>query len=235
MTADQAAFLARLDDYRRQGAQAIGADGVEPDTLLQEEVVAAGADQRYGVNLIGRPPLSVRTYIQTIQTCLRTQEPEQYFYPPEDLHLTLLELCSSRTQSETDSLAAHMVNLLPEIVQAAPRAVIVAPRLAYDRRACAVNFLPRDHALQALRSHLMAQLAQAEVTIAPRYAPQSAHVTIMRYLRPLQSERTVWLETLEAVPSAALEWQINEFWLTWGATWYGRQGRTKTQGPYPLS
>jgi hypothetical protein len=234
MTDDQAAFLTRLHDYRRKGVQALLDQGVEPDSLLRQELAAAGADQRYGVNLIVRPPLPVITYIHTVQERLRAQEPDQYFYPSNDLHLTLLELCSSRSQCEAEILAAFLVKLLPQMVQTAPRALLVRPLLSYDRRACAVNFLLVDHTLQALRGHFIAQLTSQGVTIAPRYAPQSAHVTIMRYLQPLQSDQSTWVETLEAVPGAAIEWQLDAIWVTWGATWYGMQGRTKMKGPYRL-
>jgi 2'-5' RNA ligase len=234
MTDEQAAFRTRVLDYRRKGAQALLDHGVEPDSLLHQEVQAAGVDQRYGVNLIVRPPLPVITYIHTLQQRLAAHEPEQYFYPSDDLHLTLVELCSSRSQSEAETLAAFLVKLLPELVQTAPRAVLVRPLLGYDRRACAVNFLPTDRTLQALRDHLIAQLASHGVMIAPRYAPQSAHVTIMRYLRALQSDWTAWVEILEAMPGAAIEWQLDAIWLTWGATWYGMQGRTKMKGPYRL-
>lgn len=234
MTDDQATFLARLLNYRRKGAHALLDHGVEPDSLLQQEMTAAGADQRYGVNLIVRPPLSVISYIHTIQDRLRAHEPRQYFYPSDDLHLTLIELCSSRSQSEAEALAAVVVNVLPEMVQTASRAVLVRPLLGYDRRACAVNFLPADQRLQALRDHFTAQLLRQGVTITPRYAPQSAHVTIMRYLRPLHSERSAWIELLEAEPGSAIAWQVNAIWVTWGATWYGMQECTKMKGPYTL-
>jgi 2'-5' RNA ligase len=234
MTNDQATFLARIHEYRRKGAQALLDHGAEPDSLLQQELTAVGADQRYGVNLIVRPPLPVITYIRTVQECLRAHEPDQYFYPSDDLHLTLLELCSSRSQREADTLAAFLINRLPELVQTAPCALLIRPLLSYDRRACAVSFLPADQTLQVLRSQLVAQLADHGVMIASRYAPQSAHVTFMRYLRPLQSERTTWIETLEAVPGAAIEWQLDAIWLSWGVTWYGMQDRIKMNGPYRL-
>ena len=234
MTDDQVAFLTRLQDYRRKGAQALLDNGAEPDPLLIQEVRAAGADQRYGVNLIVRPPPHVISHIRAVQQRLRMHEPDQYFYPPDDLHLTLIELCSSRPQRDAETLAAAVAQTLPEMVHTAPQALLVCPLLGYDQRACALNFLPVDHALQTLRGHLADQLASYGMTIASRYPPQSAHVTLMRYLQPLQTDPSAWVETLQAAPCASLEWQIDAIWLTWGATWYGMPGRTRMCGPYML-
>jgi 2'-5' RNA ligase len=235
MTNDQAAFLAHLQAYRLKGAQALLDNGAEPDPLLIQELCASGADQRYGVNLIVRPPPHVVSYIHAVQERLRTHEPDQYFYPAGDLHLTLIELCSSRPQREVETLAATVAQALPAMAHTAPRALLVRPLLGYDRRACALNFLPADDALQTLRRHLVNSLARHGIAIAPRYAPQSAHVTLMRYLRPLQTDRTSWLEILtHAAPRTTLEWPLDAIWLTWGATWYGMQGRAAMCGPYTL-
>jgi 2'-5' RNA ligase len=235
MTNAQTAFLARFQAYRLKGAQALLDNGAEPDPLLIQELSASGADQRYGVNLIVRPSPRVVTYIHAVQERLRAHEPEQYFYPADDLHLTLIELCSSRPQFEVERLAAAVAQALPEMVHTALRALLVGPLLGYDQRACALNFLPADDALQTLRGYLVNQLTTHGITIAPRYTPQSAHVTLMRYLRPLQTDLMSWLEILtHAAPRAILEWPLDAIWLTWGATWYGMQDRTQMCGPYLL-
>jgi 2'-5' RNA ligase len=235
MTTDQATFLASLHDYRRKGAQALLDHGVEPDHLLIQELAASGADQRYGVNLIVRPPSHVVASIHALQERLRGHEPDQYFYPTADLHLTLIELCSSRSHDEAETLAAAVASALPEMVRTAPQAVLLRSLLGYDQRACALNFLPADHALQTLRRHVMTQLAAHGMTIAPRYAPQSAHITLMRYIRPLQTDPRAWVNILEHdAPRSTPEWQVEALWLVRGATWYGMHDRIRAYGPYTL-
>jgi 2'-5' RNA ligase len=232
---EQAAFLARIHDHRANGAQALLDSGVEPDPILIQELRTPGADQRHGVNLIVRPPPPVIGCIQALQERLRAREPDQYFYPADDLHLTLIEICSSRPQAEVERLAAAVAQVLPDLLESAPCALLVHPLLGYDRRACVLHFLPIGQALQSLRRHLVNQLAAHAVSVAPRYAPQSAHVTIMRYLQPLHTEPTAWLESFaQAAPAGTVEWQIESLWLTWGATWYGMQARTQMRGPYLL-
>jgi 2'-5' RNA ligase len=234
MASDQAAFLAQIQDYRIKGAEALLADGVQPDPHLIQELSASGSDQRHGVNLIARPPPPIVSCIQAIQERLREREPDQYYYPVDDLHLTLIEFCSSRTRFEVEILAATVAKALPEMVRTAPEAVLARPLLGYDQRACALNFLPTDESLQQLRRNLTAQLADHGATIAPRYVPQSAHVTLMRYIRPLQTDSATWVGILQAALSDTPEWRVDTIWLAWGATWYGLQNRIEMRGPYRL-
>jgi hypothetical protein len=232
MRLDHTTFRTRLLEYRRAGAQALLDNGAQIDPDLLQELSITGSDQRYGVNVVVRPPDGVVSCIQAVQEQLRICEPEQYYYPAEDLHLTLLELCSRRTLDEADTLAATVLQVLPKQVQAAPHARVAASLLGYDQHGCALNFLPCDDGLQRLRQHLVRQFSAQGVEVAPRYPAQSVHVTVMRYLRPLQTEVSTWVEELQAIPSAHLEWQIDTLWLSWGATWYGMRSRTKQSGPY---
>ena len=235
MTNDQSAFLARIQDHRLKGAQALLDHGVEPDQLLIEELRVEGVDQRYGVNLVVRPPQPVICYIQAVQERLRAHEPGQHFYPAADLHLTLVEICSSRARSEAEAIATAVAQALPEMLETAPQALLMRPQLGYDQRACVLHFIPSDHALQTLRHHLVNQLALHAVTVAPRYMPQSAHVTLLRYLQQLRTDPATWVEALtHAAPDSGPDWYIDSIWLTWGATWYGRQRRMQMRGPYPL-
>jgi 2'-5' RNA ligase len=232
---EQAAFLARIHDHRAKGAQTLLDSGVEPDARLIQELRTPGADQRYGVNLIVRPSPPVIAYIRALQQRLRAREPDQYYYPADDLHLTLIEICSSQPQVDVERLAAAVAQALPAVLESAPSALLVRPLLGYDRRACVLHFLPANQALQSLRRHVVNQLAAHAFSVAPRYVPQSAHVTIMRYLQPLHTDPTAWIETLaQAAPASTVEWQLESLWLTWGATWYGMQARTQMRGPYPL-
>jgi hypothetical protein len=172
--------------------------------------------------------------IAAIQAHLGAQDPRQYYYPADDLHLTVVEVCSSQGQDVVEQLAAVVRQIIPGLVAEAPSTLLVHPLLGYDRRACALNFVPVDHALQAVRAQLVARLTSEGIVIAPRYPAQSAHVTLRRYLQPLKMDTASWVNVLEAVSSAALEWRGGSLWMTWGATWYGRTSRIQMRGPYVL-
>lgn len=143
-------------------------------------------------------------------------------------------MCSSQGSDTIEHLASVVRQIVPDLVAEAQPAVLAHPLLGYDGRACALNFVPVDHALQAVRAHLVARLASAGIVTAPRYPAQPAHVTLMRYLQPLKLDTASWVKVLETVSCPALEWQMDSLWLTWGATWYGRTSRIQMRGPYML-
>ena len=61
------------------------------DPILQDQT-SIEADARYGITLIIRPPPHLFTPIQSFLSVLRSVVPDQYFYPNEDLHMTLLSV-----------------------------------------------------------------------------------------------------------------------------------------------
>src|SRR5262245_11622667 len=59
-------------------------------------------DRRTGITLIARPGPAVTRQIARLLDELRAQEPEQHFYRPDELHVTVMTLISA---SESFSLS----------------------------------------------------------------------------------------------------------------------------------
>src|SRR5215207_6239106 len=87
-------FLQNIMQRRHEGQLSLQS-GPLVDKILVQELNRPHTDMRCGVNLICRPTIDVVQYIVSIQEYLRIFEPDQYYYPPSDLHLTLLEICHS--------------------------------------------------------------------------------------------------------------------------------------------
>lgn len=205
------------------------------DEILAEELRHPGYDARCGVNLVCRPGPDVVQYIAYLQDELRRFEPDQYYYPASDLHLTLLEICHSRTFAEAAGLAQQLRALIGGIsLERSPR--LHSPKFRYDERGCALSFEVTGDALQQCRTALAEALDQLSVRIQPRYPPSnSAHVTFFRYIAPLRTAPEKWMENLQAMTEGnTLQWTLSHMWLTWGANWYGLRSRISESGPYML-
>jgi len=225
----------RLRDLHHHGEEILTAGGGVIDDALRGELKAPGTDCRCGVNLVCRPPRDVIAAIQVVQRTLRQIEPGQYYYPSSDLHLTLFEICHSRSLEEAADLAELIRTKLQDMFALLPAPRLISPRFGFDARACAVNFLPADETLGSLRRSIREQIAKLGVAINPRYEPQSAHLTIMRYIAPLQSEPHQWVDILGEVEIAeGLTWPLTSAWFTWGANWYGMHARINEDGPFSL-
>jgi len=228
----------RIIAYCDQGKEKILKSGVSVDEILEAEITNPAGDQRYGVNLIARPPQEIKQYIISIQNYLREQggERDQYYYPPDEFHATIVEICSSKTSLEVYEISKRVLENLNDILHDAPAAEIHSPIPVFDNRACSINLLPIDHDLEKMRRSISEKLNANGIHVAPRYHDQAAHVTFMRYIKPLNIDNREWLDIITHCPEGdSLRWNINELWLTWGLTWYGRRSLIKESGPHVLS
>ena len=223
--------------YRDAGKENFINYGASLDKDLAAEIDNPGSDQRHGVNLITRPPLCIKEYILSIQNYLRKQvgATDQYYYPLDDLHVTLMEISSSQTFPVVSETADRILENIDDILRDAPAAEIHSPILVFDNRAVSISFIPVDQGLETMRRSIFEKLNTIGIHVLPRYHEQAAHVTLMRYIAPLQTDIEKWCDIITNSPGGAeMRWNINEVWLTWGATWYGIRSRIQESGPYKL-
>ncbi|PTU18608.1 hypothetical protein P175DRAFT_0511070 [Aspergillus ochraceoroseus IBT 24754] len=144
------------------------------------------ADHRHNLTFYARPPQHIKDLIAEIQQEIRDVAPTLWFSSPESLHITIIEITSSRTQEDIDPLF---------------RTRLVKPLLSYDASAMAVSFVPASGAPTSrsargpsqrgyddaytyhhLRRDLARHVMASGVQIAARYIVPSAHVTIARFV-----------------------------------------------------
>jgi 2'-5' RNA ligase len=229
---DREAFAETIRRYKRKGKADLLSTGIVIDTALVKELREPGSDQRHGVNFVCRPNDEIVERATTIQQRLAEYEPDQYYYPPEDLHLTLVEICHSRTREDADRIVMKARRLSLELFERPPRVELDEPTLAYDRWGAALNFLPCGGQLQLLRSSVRQDLARNGVPVESRYLSTSAHITLLRYTAPLKTPAAEWVRILDDCDvRLGSPWLLSPILLTWGATWYGMQGRISNCGP----
>ena len=232
---DRFLFETRIRHQCALGEQTLRTSGTSPDPTLRSLLSDQNVDQRYGVNLVVHPPLTVLQQIRAIQQHLRTHEPQQYYYPSTDLHLTMMEILAARPLQNITSVATQVKEHLDQLLQDLPTPQLDTPLFVFDQYGCALNFLPSDSRLQTLRRCLNERLTHMGISLTSRYPPQSAHLTLMRYVSPLQTESETWIRTLKSVPlQAHLRWMIDTMTLTWGANWYCMRQSVQEDGPHSL-
>ncbi|KAL4783090.1 60S ribosomal protein L44 [Aspergillus varians] len=169
------------------------------------------ADHRHNLNFYARPPNHIKELVAEIQQQIRDVAPTLWFSPPESLHITTLEVTSSRTQEEIDALATRLLQdgTASKLVNYASdprhRARLVKPIISFDASAMALSFLPAagepiadqnttataagkhqhddGYSYHHLRRDLAAKVLESGISLAARYVVPSAHVTIARFVR----------------------------------------------------
>ncbi|KAL5003444.1 RNA ligase/cyclic nucleotide phosphodiesterase [Aspergillus recurvatus] len=159
-------------------------------------------DRRHNLNLYARPPKHIRDLIAKIQEEIREVASSIWFTPPESLHITMLEIVSSRTREEVNALAGQLLQdgtaskLVNYIYDNDYRVRLVKPIVSYDASAMALSFLPAAgeptitnkqqhenvYTYHHLRRDLAATVLDSGVGLTARYIVPSAHVTIARFV-----------------------------------------------------
>lgn len=228
-------FIKNIKRIREKGYHAL-LSGISIDNYLVQELNSPGTDMRCGVNLVCYPSDPVVKHIIDIQNYLRSFEPDQYYYPSTDLHLTLVEICHSRTTSDAKRIAEGILPQINFVLENLSSPKLDSPMLTFSARGVALNFLPSDHTLQNIRCSIRERLRQIGFPIAARYEATSAHLSLMRYISSLQNILEKWVSYLCKAPQCQdLNWTLSTLWLTWGVNWYGMQSRITKAGPFSLS
>jgi hypothetical protein len=205
------------------------------DPVLIRELDEPGSDVRHGVNLIARPPRQIMAEMQRFYASMRRVEPNQYYYPLADLHLTVFEISHSVRPQEAEVVAkrADLHAALSE--KTLPSFVLHSPTVMFRERGSVLRF-ESDDGFSSLRTVIASALATLDITLIARDTLTAPHVTFMRYLRPLTVGDDVWLNVLRDIRfEPTLTWAVRELWMTWGATWFGMRSRIREHGPYLLS
>jgi len=169
--------------YDRLWSAAVGAlRAGRPET---DPVLAAGMpDRRRGLTLVARPSPPVRRRVAAFLDGLREIEPEQHYYAPSELHVTVLSLFTA-TVDHAPLLArtASYVSAVDGAMRKAAPFRIGFAGVTATPGAILVQGFFEDDALDALRDSVRGQLRVRGLAhgVDGRYRLETAHVTVARF------------------------------------------------------
>jgi 2'-5' RNA ligase len=176
--------ISKLYDGMWQAALARFAQGqVEPDGYLANRQ----SDRRLGVTVIARPSQRVVDQYMGLISQLQQVEPDQYYYQPDQLHITILSLFTATENSKPyfSKLADYLAvsgAILPTVGSFAIdfQGVTATPNGIMGQG------FPQDGYLEALREKLRKALRERDLGegLDTRYRLSTAHVTLMRFRYP---------------------------------------------------
>jgi 2'-5' RNA ligase len=135
---------------------------------------------RRGITLLARQPGRITAVIEEMLDDFRQLEPEQYFYPSSDIHVTILSIISCYSGFTLDLID-------PAADQSAVRAILQTNQpfsITYSGLPASAGS-GLDKLRQATRRYFRASGLQQ--SIDQRYSLQTAHSTVLRFRKPLQN------------------------------------------------
>ncbi|KIW77463.1 hypothetical protein Z517_09909 [Fonsecaea pedrosoi CBS 271.37] len=157
-------------------------------------------DPRHCLVFWGRPPQRVKTLVDVIQSKLKDAAPDLWLMPLDNLHMTVMEVAHSKTESEITDLMNTLKDHCKSIADhtSSHRARLVKPLLSYDSAALALSFVPAAgespsngrtadddrYTYHHLRRDTYSTITDSGIQVGSRYVVPSAHLTIARFNSP---------------------------------------------------
>jgi 2'-5' RNA ligase len=148
------------------------------------------SDHRLGLTVIGRPSQRAIDQFSALIHQLALVEPDQYYYQPGELHITILSLFTAT------ELCKPFFARLQNYLEASGAVLSTAKCFAVDFRGVTASTsgimaqgFPQDGNLERLRERLRKALHEQDLGqgLDTRYRLRTAHTTLMRFQRPPQA------------------------------------------------
>jgi 2'-5' RNA ligase len=169
--------------YERLWNEAVPAleqNGVEFDRHL----LSKPQDLRRGLTLALRPGSKVQASIKTFLLELTNAAPGQYFYRPEEFHVTVLAIIpgSESWQDKIQHLVAYQ-SIIDGVLKRHRKFSITFQGVTASRGAVMVQGFPGDETLARIRDELREAFWKNKFgeQLDARYKINTAHITVMRF------------------------------------------------------
>jgi 2'-5' RNA ligase len=223
---------AHYDDMRRTAFGKLAHGEATLDMLLD-----SAHDTRRGITLLARPPARITSLIEELLADFQQLEPDQYYYPSSDIHLTILSIISCYQGFTLDAInPEEYQQAISTILQHIPPFRIRFTGLTASPGGIIVQGFPEDTGLQYLREQIRRYFLASNLqqSIDQRYSIQTAHSTVIRFRKKLVDPARL-LQTIERYERFTIGlFEINILELVYN-DWYQRQEHTLLLEAYPLA
>jgi 2'-5' RNA ligase len=152
-------------------------------------------DRRLGFSVIGRPSPEVAGELSTLLHELALVAPNQYFYQPDEFHVTVLSLFTATEAFEPYfAQSPRYLAAVRPVLSTARHFEVVFHGITASSSAVMVQGFPNGPGLNQLRDRLRKSLREAGLGdgLDERYRISTAHVTVMRFqTQPRNLEKLV--------------------------------------------
>ena len=169
----------------KKSAESILAGNYNLDSQINNK-----SDSRFGITLLIRPSEKIKANIQFFLDELKAIEPEQYYYPDSDIHITVMSIISCYEGFSLDKIKVEdYIKIIQESLVDLGEIKIEFRGVTASPSALMIQGFPADESLNNLRNKLRDNFKKSPLqqSIDSRYAIATAHSTVMRFQEKLQN------------------------------------------------
>lgn len=186
------------------------------------------SDSRFGITLLIRPNETLKTKIQLFLNELKAIEPNQYYYPDSDIHITVMSIISCYEGFTLDKIN------IPEYIDVIQQSLVHLDQITIEFRgitaspsAFMIQGFPTDDSLNNFRDKLREDFKKSslEQSIDSRYSIATAHSTVMRFQEKLRNPEQLMQIAAKFRDYNFGEFQVENLELVYN-DWYQREANT---------
>ncbi|WP_416305291.1 2'-5' RNA ligase family protein [Neptunicella sp. SCSIO 80796] len=202
---------------------------IHNNNLALDHLIDSVTDRRYGLTLVIRPSDAIKQQCQLLLEKLKHIEPQQYYYPAEDMHITLLSIISCYEGFRLDQInTADYIEVINRSIKTlSPFKLQFKGVTASSAGVLLQGFSPQT-TLNDCRATLRQNFKKSTLqqSIDTRYELQTAHSTVVRFRRPLNNPNR-FIQVLEQYKNIEFgQCEIKHIELV-GTDWYHRMNQVK--------
>jgi 2'-5' RNA ligase len=157
-----------------------------------DQLIDSPADQRFGLTLIIRPNEKIKVEIESVLNKIRKVEPEAYYYPQSDLHVTALSIISCYPSFDISKISINQYSeIIVESLKDIETFEIEFKGITLANSGILIKGYPTNNSLNLLRERLRTNFMHADLekSIDSRYLITTAHITALRFRKKLKSKK----------------------------------------------
>ncbi|CAF1233626.1 unnamed protein product [Didymodactylos carnosus] len=181
-----AELISTYNKLYNDGIQKIRSDQYETDDLIDSPL-----DRRLGVTLLIKPDEHVRHRILKFLAALHAIEPQQYYYPSSDMHVTVMSIISCYEGFDLKKIAVQdYIDLICKCLPSQKNIGIDFKGITVSPSCIMIQGFPQQPVLDELRNSLRTafKTSSLQQSIDKQYSIQTAHVTVVRFTKPLTAK-----------------------------------------------
>lgn len=178
-----------IDIYNKlynDSIQKIRSNQYEMDDLIDSPL-----DKGYGVTLVIRPNEHVRHRILNFLSALHVIEPEQYYYPSSDMHITVMPIISCYEGFDLKQITVpEYIDLIHKCLPLQKNIEINFKGITASPSCIMIQGFSQQPVLDELRNSLRTvfKTSSLQQTIDQRYSIRTMHVTVVRFAKPFKAK-----------------------------------------------
>jgi len=192
-------------------------------------------DNRLGITLLVRPNEEIKNEINKFLSDLNSVDPDQYYYPDSDLHITVCSIISCYDGFSIDLIKPDDYIKLLDICLLEKKSFKMSFKGITASPSCVMIRGFFENTLNEIRGNIRHYFQNSSIqqSIDQRYVQQTGHITAVRFRKQL-ADKDAYLEVFNKYLDYDFgSFEVKEMELVFN-DWYQRKSRVKTLGVLKL-